>query len=212
MEKNSGRWSVARKRARGIAAHMFVFLTVCLQTETVCADTALEQVKSNSEKLIAILDDKSYRASHTRDELNEKLRAIVHDKFDWYEIAQRSLGLYWKERSEEEQREFTALLTNLLESTYINKVVDNYSGEKVLYDKEIIDGTRAMVETRIINQAEKEVSVGYRLLKKDSFWVAYDVIIEGVSLVKNYRVQCYDIIRQSSYNELLKKIKEKQVK
>ena len=135
----------------------------------------------------------------------------MHEGFDWGEIARRTLGLYWKERSQDEKKEFTLLLTNLLKDAYITKIVDNYSGERVLYDKEVIDGKRALVETRIINKAEKEIYVGYRLVKKGDRWIAYDVIIEGVSLVKNYRVQFYTIIRKSSYDELIKKLREKRL-
>jgi phospholipid transport system substrate-binding protein len=187
----------------------FACLSVFLQAVPVYAGAPIEQVKINIGELISILDDKTYRESHSREELNGKLRGIAHDKFDWDEIAKRSLGLYWRKRSQDEKKEFTALLTKLLLNNYIKKVLDNYAGEKVLYDREIIDGERALVKTRIINNAEKEISVGYRLIKKEKNWIAYDVIIEGVSLVKNYRVQFYTIIRKSSYNELMKKIQEK---
>jgi phospholipid transport system substrate-binding protein len=179
---------------------------------SVYAGSALEQVKSSFDQITAVLDDESFRQSHTKEELNKKLREIAHKEFDWEEIARRSLGLYWKERSQEEKKEFTTLFTNLLEDTYTTKIVNNYSGERVLYDKETIDGDRALVESRIINKAEKEVSVSHRLVKRGNKWVAYDVIIEGVSMVKNYRVQFYSIIRKSSYNEIIKKLREKQLK
>ena len=201
----------AKKSVCKIAAVVFIWLCVLVPAVSVVAGSPLEHIKSNIDQIVAVLDDKSFRQSHTKEELNEKLRGIAHKKFDWEEIARRSLGLYWKERSQDEKEEFTSLLINLLENSYINKIVNNYSGERVLYDKEIIDGKRALVETRIINKAEQEISVGYRLVKKGEKWCAYDVIIEGISLVKNYRVQFYDIIRKSSYNELIKRLKEKQL-
>jgi len=201
----------ARKYIYTIVTFFFAWLSIFLQTVPVFAGTPTDQVKSNIDELIKILDDKAYRESHSREELREKLRGIAHDKFDWDEIAKRSLGLYWKKRSQDEKKEFTALLTKLLMNNYINKILDNYAGEKVQYDQEIIDGKRALVKTRIINNAEKEISVAYRLIKKEEDWIGYDVIIEGVSLIKNYRVQFYTIIRQSSYNDLIKKIKEKQL-
>jgi phospholipid transport system substrate-binding protein len=188
----------------------FACLSVYVQAVPVYAGAPIEQVKSNIDELIAILDDTTYRESHSREELQKTLRSIAHDKFDWDEIAKRSLGLFWKKRSKDEKKEFTVLLTNLLVNNYIKKILDNYAGEKVLYDREIIDGERALIKTRLINKAEKEISVGYRLIKKEKKWIAYDVIIEGVSLVKNYRVQFYTIIRKSSYNELVKKIQAKQ--
>jgi len=200
-----------KKSVCKIAAVVFIWLCVLVTAMSVFAGSALEKVRSNIDQIIAVLDDKQFRESHSREELNETLREIAHKKFDWDEIARRSLGLYWKERSQDEKKEFILLFTRLLENTYINKIVDNYSGERVLYEKEIIDGDRALVETRIINKAEKEISVGYRLLKKGDKWCAYDVIIEGVSMVKNYRAQFYDIIRKTSYNELMKRLKEKQL-
>ena len=192
------------------AAVVFVCLYILIPVKSLYAATPIDQVKSDVGQIIAVLDDKSYRESHSRDELKEKIKEIAYGGFDWEKIARRSLGLYWKERSEDEKKEFTSLLIKILENVYINKLIDSYSGEKVFYDKEIMDGDRALVETRIIDRAEREVSVRYRLHRKGDRWVAYDVIIEGVSLVKNYRVQFYDIIRQSSYEELIKKLKEKQ--
>ena len=107
--------------------------------------------------------------------------------------------------------EFTALLKNLLLNSYLTKILDNYSGESVVFDKEIIeDGNRAQVESRIVNKADTSILIGARLMKKGDRWMVYDLIIEGVSSLKNYRAQSYDIIRQSSYGELLKRLKEKQ--
>jgi len=102
------------------------------------------------------------------------------------------------------------LLKNLLLDSYLTKIIDNYSGESVIFDKEIVEGERAQVESRIVNKAEKSIVIGARLMKKDNKWLVYDLIIEGVSSIKNYRAQFYDIIRQSSYSELLKRLKEKQ--
>ncbi len=199
-----------RKSIYKTVSIIIIWLWIFLPAISLYAGTAIEQVKSNIDQIITLLDDKSFRESHSKEELNKKLRNIVQDLFDWEKIARRSLGLYWKERSKDEKKEFTSLLINLLENAYINKLTDSYAGEQVLYDKEITDGNRALIETRIINKAEQEISVAYRLTKQGDKWVAYDVIIEGVSLIKNYRVQFYDIIRKSSYEELIKRLKEKQ--
>lgn len=192
-------------------AVLLVYLCMCVPVKHLYADTPIDEVKRDIDRIIAVLDDESYRASHSREELKERLKDIASEGFDWDKIARLTLGLYWKERSEEERKEFTSLLINILQNVYINKLIDSYSGEKVFYDKEVIDGDRALVETRIIDKAERDVSVRYRLHKNSNRWVAYDIIIEGVSLVKNYRVQFYDIIRQSSYEELVKKLNDKQI-
>jgi phospholipid transport system substrate-binding protein len=175
----------------------------------VLADVPLVQLEKDIGELTAILDDQEYRKTHTKDELKQKLIETAEDRFNWEEIAKRSLGLYWKDRSEEEQKEFTLLLKDLLISSYLDKIIDNYSGEKILFDKEVLKGNRAYIEFRIINKAETSISLGARMIQEKEQWMIYDLVIEGVSSVKNYRVQFYDIIRQSSYEELKKKLQEK---
>ncbi len=176
---------------------------------SVLADVPLAQLEKDIGELTAILDDKEYRESHTKDELKQKLIETAEDRFNWEEIAKRSLGLYWKERTVEEQKEFTRLLKDLLISSYLDKIIDNYSGEKILFDKEVLKGDRAYIQFRIINNVETSISLGARMIQEKEQWMIYDLVIEGVSSVKNYRVQFYDIIRQSSYEELKKKLQEK---
>ena len=175
----------------------------------VLADTPLKQLESNIAELTAILDDKEYRETHTKDEIKKKLIETAEDRFDWEGIAQKSLGRYWKERTDEEKKEFTLLLKELLISSYLDKIIDNYSGERILYDKEVLRGKRAFIEFRIINKAETSISLGARMHDVEGQWMIYDLVIEGVSSVKNYRVQFYDIIRQSSYNDLVMKLRAK---
>jgi len=190
---------------------VILLAAVCNLTLTlsVLADVPLVQLEKDIGELTAILDDKEYRKSHTKDELKQKLIETAEDRFNWEEIAKRSLGLYWKERTEEEQKEFTLLLKDLLISSYLDKIIDNYSGEKILFDKEVLKGDRAYIEFRIINKVETSISLGARMIQEKEQWMIYDLVIEGVSSVKNYRVQFYDIIRQSSYEELKKKLQEK---
>jgi phospholipid transport system substrate-binding protein len=200
-------------KQRGVRASATIVITACLvlliQPVPVAADAALEALRSSIGRITSVLDDKAFRESHSREELNEKLIEVAQDRFNWEEIAKRSLGLYWKERSPEEKKEFTLLLKDLLINTYLDKIVDNYSGETILYDKEIVKGKLAFIDLRIINKAEKSIDLGIRMLNDEKQWLIYDLIIEGVSSLKNYRVQFYDIIRQSSYEALIKKLKDK---
>jgi phospholipid transport system substrate-binding protein len=175
------------------------------------AATPLEELKSTVDTITGVLDDKAMRDTLSRETVVEKLKEVSQCRFDWDEIAKRSLGMYWKDRSEAEKIEFTALLKNLLLNSYLTKIMDNYSGQKVVFDKEIINkDNQAQVESRIVNKADKSIVIGARLMKKGEVWLVYDLIIEGVSSLKNYRAQFYDIIRQSSYSDLLKRLKEKQ--
>ena len=185
------------------------FIGAIISTTPAIADTPLKQLESNISDLTKILDDKEYRESHTRDDLKKKLIETAEGRFDWEGIAQRSLGLYWKDRTGDEKKEFTLLLKDLLISSYLDKIIDNYSGESILYDKEVRRGKRAFIEFRIINKAETSISLGARLHDVKGEWMIYDLVIEGVSSVKNYRVQFYDIIRQSSYSDLVIKLREK---
>ena len=180
-----------------------------MQPVLVSADAALESLRSSIDRITSVLDDKAFRDSHSREELNEKLIEVAQDRFNWEEIAKRSLGLYWKDRSPEEKEEFSRLIKDLLIHTYLDKIVDNYSGETILYDNELVKGKRAFIDLRIINKSETSIDLGIRMLNDGKQWLIYDLIIEGVSSLKNYRVQFYDIIRESSYEELIKKLKDK---
>lgn len=184
-------------------------IALFMQPVPVSADAALESLRSSIDSITTVLDDKAFRESHSREELNEKLIEVAQDRFNWGEIAQRSLGLYWKDRSPEEKEEFSLLIKDLLIHTYLDKIVDNYSGETILYDNELVKGKRAFIDLRIINKSETSIDLGIRMLNDGKQWLIYDLIIEGVSSLKNYRVQFYDIIRESSYDELIKKLKDK---
>ena len=208
----NARYSTQRDRQSWLIKSAVIALAgVCnfIVPLVVLADVPLVQLEKDIGELTTILDDKEYRKTHTKDELKQKLIETAEDRFNWEEIAKRSLGLYWKDRSEEEQKEFTLLLKDLLISSYLDKIIDNYSGEKILFDKEVLKGNRAYIEFRIINKAETSISLGARMIQEKEQWMIYDLVIEGVSSVKNYRVQFYDIIRQSSYEKLKKKLQEK---
>ncbi|MBF8298909.1 MAG: uncharacterized protein HW395_1566, partial [candidate division NC10 bacterium] len=120
----------------------------------------------------------------------------------------RSLGRYWSERTPEERTEFVRLFTDLLERAYIERV-DGYSGEQVVYLGESVDGDYSEVRSKIVTKRNQEIPITYRLQKNNANWEVYDVIVEGVSLVNNYRTQFSKIIRTSSYQGLVKKMQVK---
>jgi len=132
----------------------------------------------------------------------------VFRRFDWEEMSRRTLARHWARRTEEEKREFIELFSKLLERTYLEKV-DDYSGEEVIFEGEIIDGDYGVVKTRIVTQKETEIPVLYRVKKKRGEWYVYDISIEGVSLINNYRIQFNSIIVRSSFKSLIKKLKAK---
>jgi len=135
------------------------------------------------------------------------LEETIGKLFNFEEMAKRSLAAHWKHRSEADHQEFVPLFQALLSKTYSGKI-ENYSGEKVQYLKERLQDSFAEVQTTIVSP-KTEISLDYRLLLKDGKWWVYDVVVDGVSLVKNYRVQFDRIIRDSSYAELVKTLREK---
>ena len=122
--------------------------------------------------------------------------------------TRRALATHWGQRTPEEKKEFVHLFSDLLERTYLGKVED-YSGEKVRYEGETIDGDYSVVKVKIVTKKNKDIPVHYRLRKEGNNWLVYDISIEGVSLINNYRTQFNSIITQSSYENLVKLVKEK---
>jgi len=169
------------------------------------------QVKQTVDMVLDILRNKELKKTDKTEERRIQIRKVVSGRFDFSEMAKRSLALHWKKRSPEEQKEFVALFTDLIENTYIKKI-ERYENEKILYLDEKIEGDYAAVKTNIITANNTEIPIEYRLLKEGDQWKAYDVLIEGVSLVNNYRNQFNDIIRSSSYEALVKKLKNKALK
>ena len=134
---------------------------------------------------------------------------IADQHFDWAEMAKRSLSRFWKQRTPDEQNKFTSLFRDLVKNAYIGKI-DGYAGEKMVFEGENTDDTYSVVKTKIISPSKgTEIPVNYRLQNNGSAWMVYDVVIEGVSLVNNYRDQFNSILQGSSYDELVKRIQDK---
>ncbi|HUL37112.1 MAG TPA: ABC transporter substrate-binding protein [Thermodesulfobacteriota bacterium] len=167
-----------------------------------------ETIKQTTDKILSIIADPALKPSSKTAEREKLIRQAVDERFDWEEMARRSLATHWAKRTAEERKEFVPLFADLLERTYMKKVED-YSGEKVLYEKETKDGDYATVRIKIVTKKNKDIPVEYRLKKEGNDWLIYDVSIEGVSLVNNYRTQFNSIITQSSYENLIKRLKEK---
>ena len=170
-----------------------------------------DQVKQTVDAVIQILNNKELKKPSKVEERRAKIRETVEKRFDFEEMAKRSLALHWKDRTPQEKKEFTSLFSDLLEDTYIRKI-ERYEDEKVVYTDEKIDGPYATVRTRIVTTKEIEIPVDYKIFKQGQKWEVYDIIVEGVSLVNNYRTQFNQIIRSGSYEELVNKLKKKVLK
>jgi phospholipid transport system substrate-binding protein len=177
-------------------------------TAGVLAGEATKQIRETTERLIAVLTDPALKGSARAQERRQLIRRIADQRFDWEEAARRSLAQHWNGRTDEEKREFTALFSDLLETTYMDKV-DNYSGEEVLYVGEDIENGYGVVQVKIVTTTEVEIPVEYRVRRKENGWFVYDISVEGVSLINNYRRQFNSIILKSSYQDLVKRLKAK---
>ncbi len=185
-----------------------LFFLIFVLAAPASAGEPTDQIKSTIDKVIDILNDPGLKAPEKAKERRRLMRKIADERFDWQEMARRSLARHWKNRTDKEKEEFVPLFADLLERTYMNRV-ENYSGEKVTYTGERVEGKYALVSLSVFTSKDVEIPIEYRLQKKSEQWLIYDVSIEGVSLVNNYRTQFNSIILNSSYEGLVAKLKDK---
>ncbi len=169
-----------------------------------------EQVKNTVDNVLNIIKDPKYKGKDKTQKRRSALRNEISKVFDFDEMSKRSLGIYWRERTPQEKKEFVELYKDLLERSYSGKI-ESYTDEKIIYyDEKVENNKYAEVKTKIITTDKKEIPIDYRLYFNGKEWKVYDVVIEGVSLVSNYRSQFNKIIRNHSYQELVKRMKTKQ--
>jgi phospholipid transport system substrate-binding protein len=168
------------------------------------AGSPTEQLRRYTDRVVAILEDRSLTPASRQ----AAVQSVAREVFAVEETARRALGRHWQGRTPAERAEFVELFADLLERTYIGRL-DEYGGERVRYVSERVDGSYASVQARIVTRRGVEVPVESRLLQQDGRWLIYDVLIEGVSLVGNYRSQFDRIVRSGSYGELVRRLREK---
>jgi phospholipid transport system substrate-binding protein len=169
----------------------------------------LDLVKATVSRVLAIVQAPRVIANDGRQRRAE-IRRAAQGLFDFREMARLALAQHWKDRSAPEQEEFVQLFTELLERSYLT-TIENYAGEKITFQGESISGPYAQVRSRITTDRRMETSIEYRLLERDARWAVYDVVLDGVSLVSNYRSQFNSIIRTSSFADLLAKLRSKEI-
>jgi phospholipid transport system substrate-binding protein len=166
------------------------------------------EVKKTVDEVIRIVTDKNLKKPGAEKKRRAELRVAISSLFDYSEMTKRALGRHWRELSPADRTEITGLFTDLLEHSYAGKI-ESYNNEKVLYVREDIDEDYAEVKSKVISVKHDEFSVNYRLLNENGKWRVYDVVIEGVSLVSNYRSQFKRIISEKGYDGLVKKLRAK---
>ena len=186
---------------------MVSLLVLVCSCQTSYAGEPTEAIRGAVNQGVEILQNAKLDSQKQRTQVIDQLRQIVYPLFDFNEMAKRSLGANWRRANPQQQKEFVLTFTALLEKTYADQI-DLYNGQKVLYTGESIDGDYAQVDSRIVDKDGQTYSVVYRLHKVDGKWKIYDVIAENISLVNNYRSQFNRVIARSSFDELLKIMKQ----
>jgi phospholipid transport system substrate-binding protein len=167
-----------------------------------------DTLREYTEAVQKVLDDPALQAEGRRHERRAAVRKLAAEAFDVQETARRALGRHWQQRTPAEREEFVQLFADLLEQTYIGKI-DLYRGEQMRFTDERIDGDTAVVRARVVTRQGTEVPVEGRMHKRGDRWLLYDVAIENISLIANYRAQFDRIIRTSSYGELVKRLRNR---
>jgi phospholipid transport system substrate-binding protein len=168
-------------------------------------------IRQTTDQVLKILEDPQFQAPNRQAERQERLHKLADQVFDWQEIARRALAVHWRERTPQEQQEFVRLFRDLVEATYLNRLETAAQERRdIQYVGEQLDGPRATVKTNVLTRRNQQVPIEYRLHKVDGRWLIYDVLVEGISLVNNYRSQFNRIITSSSYQELVQKMKTRQ--
>ncbi len=185
---------------------LFVVMGVFVAAQVFAGTT--DEVKKTVDQVVRIVSDKKMKRNESV--RRQALKQAIGSIFDYTEMSKRTLGRYWKQRTPEERKQFVDLFAALLERTYANKI-ESYHNEKIVYIKETTDGGYSEVKSTVITPSRDEFSLDYRLIKENGTWKVYDVVIEGVSLISNYRGQFSRVISERGYGELVKRLQSKDI-
>ena len=181
--------------------------TVSASDET--TETPTEAVRTVLTEVFRILEDSSLKSPSRQTQRRQLLEETIVRRFDYREMSKRTLGSHWSRLTDAEREEFVDVFKSFLSDRYAGKI-EGYSGEKVHYLSERREGQYAEVRTKLVTN-KVEIPMDYRLIEKEGRWYAYDIVADGVSLVKNYRSQFDKIIRSESYEELTKRLRDRTV-
>jgi len=183
-----------------------LLLTAALFLASAAFASPIEDVKKTVDEVVHIVADKEMKKNEAK--RRQALKKAIGSIFDYPEMAKRSLGKHWNVRTAAEKKQFAELFATLLENSYAGKI-ESYNNEKIVYIKEILEEEYAEVKSKVVTAARDEFTLDYRLFKQNGKWMVYDVIIEGVSLVSNYRSQFNKIITANGYAKLVEKLQSK---
>jgi phospholipid transport system substrate-binding protein len=192
-----------------LSGSLLTLVLLCSGLGPAFAESPTAVVRATVTEMIRILDDEALKAPSQHKARRRMLEEVVAQRFDYREISKRTLTVQWKTLSEPEREEFVGLFRAFLTDRYAEKI-EGYAGEQVHYLSERLEGPYAEVRTKLVS-TKTEIPMDYRLLLKSEKWYAYDIVIDGVSLVRNYRSQFEKIIRSDSYEELVRRLRNRTV-
>lgn len=185
---------------------VFLLAVAALFSATAAFAGPSDDVKKTVDEVVRIVASKEMKQNDQK--RRQALKKTISLVFDYTEMAKRSLGKHWNQRTPDEKKRFAELFATLLENSYAGKI-ESYNNEKIVYLKELIDGDHAEVKSKVVTAKRDEFTLDYRMINRNGKWMAYDVVIEGVSLVSNYRTQFNKIITNGGYAQLVKKLETK---
>ena len=194
---------------RRLALVVLMAVLALLIARDAAAGPPTDQLRRSIDLVLKILSDGDLKTEAKTAQRRVMIRTVANEIFDFGEISQRSLGRHWQARTPEERDEFVRLLGHLLERAYLGKL-ELYNGERIVLLGDSVDGDLATVRTRVVTRQGTEIPVDYRMFRSGERWRAYDVAIEGVSLVANYRTQFNSIIGRAGYPDLVVRLRAKQ--
>ncbi|UCG64687.1 MAG: ABC transporter substrate-binding protein [Deltaproteobacteria bacterium] len=208
---------IQRNKSFNVYAIVPLVLTVLLSSPNWAGPRPVtDYLKETLDQMIEVLNDPSFKTPDKQNEKKDILLKLIKERFDEEEFARRALGAHWQKRTQEEKQEFVKIFSDLLERTYLDKIdaylakAGSFSEKNILYLNETVKGSYVVVATKIITNEDTEIPVLYLFKNKQGNWLVCDVAIEGVSIAKNYRAQFNEILANSSFKELIAKLKSKQ--
>lgn len=195
-----------------LTAFLFFLFSFCIaeiafsQVSIAASPDPTEQFRPFLKKVMDVLVDPKLKTL-SKKEQGQRIVNAVGEHFDFREMSKRVLGQQWRSLNEKEQANFEKLFTQLLQYAYVGKIED-YAGQRIEFTQQRIKGERAEVQTLLVDK-DKSISVSYIMLLRGDQWMAYDVVVEGVSLVRNYMEQFKEILNKDGYSGLVKQIEDK---
>jgi phospholipid transport system substrate-binding protein len=196
-------------RPGGKILGLAILLTYLLLPAASWSGSPMEQVRATVDRVLALVRNPNPKSKAQIDAQRRQLVEVISPRFDFSEMAKRSLGRHWAGRTSEEQREFVKVFAALMGKSYADNI-ESYTTQHVLYIREGEDRNYSQVDTRIVAENGPPLSINYKLHSVDKEWKIYDLVIEDISIVGNYRSQFDRIIGRSSFADLVRTMKEKQ--